>query len=338
MHKHDIIVIGASAGGVDALKLILAALPKNLAASVLIVTHIPSERGWSLAPRLDANCALPVRQAEDGETIATGHVYIAPPDRHLLVSGTQIRLGCGPRENMARPSIDPLFRSAAIAFGPRVIGVILSGMLNDGASGLEAVKRCGGIAVVQDPQDAGADEMPNNALRATHVDHVAPAGAIGPLIAGLVEQPAAPGGPAPPDICLEVEIAAGGRSDSARLRAIGDPSPLTCPSCCGVLTEVRGSRPLRYRCQTGHGYTAKLLEQTQERAVDEALRIALRVIEERAELVSRMARDAARSRRPGAAGMYRARAEEYRAHADTVRRALIFESPLSGGERGKTAN
>lgn len=256
--------------------------------------------------------------------IEPGTIYLAAPDRHLILADGHIRLGRGPRENMARPAIDPLFRSAAAAYGPRVIGVVLSGLLNDGASGLEAVKRCGGVAVVQDPADALADEMPRSALQTAAVDLSVPGARLGDVLCELVREIPGPGLPVPPDIRIEVDIAAGERADSQIVGRIADPAALTCPTCHGVMSRVRGGKPLRYRCQVGHAMTAEVMAKEQESTVDEALRVALRVIEERAELVSRMAEDARGSARRTVAEMYDERAQEYRQYADTIRRAVLL--------------
>jgi two-component system chemotaxis response regulator CheB len=262
--------------------------------------------------------------------ITPGNVYLAVPDHHLIIADGHLKLGRGPRVNMARPAIDPLFRSAAIAYGPRVIGVLLSGLLNDGSAGLEAVRRCGGFTIVQDPLDAIADEMPRSAMEAMTVDLAIPGGRIGDVLADLVKEPAGPGVPVPPEIRLEVDIAAGERVNSEVLRKLGEPAALTCPECGGTLSVVQDSGPLRFRCQVGHAYTADVLSTQQENAVDEALRVALRIIEERAELVQRMAADAANSARPTIAEMYVERAAEYRRYAETIRRAVLKSLPSNG--------
>jgi two-component system chemotaxis response regulator CheB len=322
-NNRDIIVIGGSAGATAPLKTILGALPEDLPAAVLIVFHIPS-RGIGLLSTVAAGAGkLQVRQAADRMAIERGHVYIGAPDHHLLVVDGEIRLGHGPRENLVRPAIDPLFRSAAISYGPRVIGVVLSGLLSDGAAGLNAIKRCGGRALVQDPDEAIADEMPLSAIRATEVDLVIPAARLGDALSDLTRQPPDPAVPIPPDLLLEVDIAAGERIDSEKLLGVADPAPLTCPSCGGVLSTVRAGKPLRFRCQVGHAYTAEALAKDQESKVDEALRIALRIIEERAELVSRMADDGRQSGRRAVAELYDDRAREYRKYADTIRRAVL---------------
>jgi two-component system chemotaxis response regulator CheB len=255
--------------------------------------------------------------------IEPGQVYLAAPDHHLLMSGDHVFLGRGPRENMVRPAIDALFRSAAINYGPRVIGVLLSGLLSDGAAGLNAIKRCGGISVVQDPSDAIADEMPRSALEASIIDLCVPGAGMGDVLSDLAREVAGAALPIPPEIRLEVEIAAGERIGSDKLLSVADPVALTCPACGGVLSEVKESHPMRFRCQVGHAFGADILAKEQEGQVDEALRVALRIIEERAELVQRMAADGRRNGRPAVAEMYQARAAEYREYADMIRRVVL---------------
>lgn len=333
--NRDIVVIGGSAGATAPLKTLLSGLPSDLSAAVFIALHVPARSIGILTTVASAVGRLPVHPAEDGMPIKPGHIYLAVPDHHLILAKGHLRLGRGPRENMVRPAIDAMFRSAAVSYGPRVIGVILSGLLNDGASGLEAIKRCGGIAVVQDPADAIADEMPLSALRAAAVDLTVPSVRLGDVLSDLVQEPAGWPVPVPPDIRLEVDIAAGERVDSEVLRGLADPSALTCPSCGGVMSAVRGSKPLRFRCQVGHAMTADVMAKEQENTVDEALRVALRVIEERAELVARMAEDGRKAGRTAVAETYGERAEEYRKYADTIRRAVLLSmdpaAPPSGG-------
>lgn len=333
LNNRNIIVIGGSSGATAPLKAILGALPADLPAAVFIVLHIPARSIGILATVAAAAGRLPVHQAADGMPIVLGNVYLAVSDHHLILTKGRMKLGRGPRENMARPAIDPLFRSAAVAYGSRVIGVILSGLLNDGASGLEAVKRCGGLALVQDPADAIADEMPRSAMQTTTVDLSVPSARIGDVLSELAREPAGPGVPIPPDIRLEVDIAAGERVDTEVMQRLADPAALTCPSCGGVMSLVRDSKPLRFRCQVGHSMTANVLAKKQENAVDEALRVALRVIEERAELVTRMAQDGRISGRRVVAELYEERAEEYRRYADTIRRAVLMSmAPITPSE------
>jgi two-component system chemotaxis response regulator CheB len=323
MSNRDIIVIGGSAGATPPIKSILRSLPVDLQAAVFIVLHIPSHGIGILSTVAAAAGRLPVRQAEHGMAIENGLVYIAAPDHHMLIGGGRITLGRGPRENMVRPAIDPLFRSAAMNYGPRVIGVVLSGLLSDGAAGLNAIKRCGGMTLVQDPEEAIADEMPRRALEATTVDLCVPSIQLGDVLADLTREIAGTPLPIPPDLQLEVAIAAGDRIDTPRLSKLADPVALTCPSCGGVLSKVKDASPLRFRCQVGHSFTADILAKEQEGRVDEALRVALRIIEERAELVKRMADDGRASGRRAVAEMYDERAREYRDYAESIRKAIL---------------
>lgn len=323
MNNRDIIVIGGSAGATAPLKEILGRLPVDLPAAVFIVLHIPAHGIGILSTVASAAGKLPVRQAENGMVIENGHIYLAAPDHHLLLAESHIMLGRGPRENMVRPAIDPLFRSAALHYGPRVIGVVLSGLLSDGAAGLNAIKRCGGFALVQDPKDAIADEMPLRALEVTTVDLCVPGARIGDVLSDLAKETAGTSLPAAPEIRLEVEIAAGERIGSDKLSPIARPAALTCPGCGGVLSQINAGPPLRFRCQVGHAYTADALAKEQESSVDEALRVALRIIEERAELVHRMAEDGRHSGRRAVAQMYDTRAAEYREYADAIRRVML---------------
>lgn len=324
MDNRDIIVIGGSSGATTPLKAILGGFPRDLPAAVFAVLHIPARSTGILATVASAAGPLPVRQAEEGMPIERGHVYIAAPDHHMILTDGHIRLGRGPRENMVRPAIDPLFRSAAAAYGPRVIGVVLSGLLSDGAAGLNAIKRCGGIALVQDPGDALADEMPRHALEATTVDLCVPGARLGDVLSDLAREAPGPSLPIPPELRLEIDIAAGERIDTPTLARLADPAALTCPSCGGVLSKVQNGQPLRFRCQVGHAFTADVLAKEQEGRVDEALRVALRIIEERAELVSRMAQDGRQTGRRSVAELYEERAKEYRAYAETLRAAALL--------------
>jgi two-component system chemotaxis response regulator CheB len=320
--KKDIVVIGGSAGSHSAIRRIIADLPSGLPASIFIATHMPTNSSGYLSDVLELASHLRVTRAIDGQPIEPGCVYVAVPDHHLLVIDGTVRLGNGPRENMTRPAIDPLFRSAALSYGPRVIGVILSGMLNDGASGLHAVKACGGTAIVQHPLDALSDQMPLAALEAVDPDGVVAAQDLGRFIAEMVGEDAGHDGECPAGLPLEVDIAAGGRLGAQRLKEIADPSALTCPDCDGVMSEVRGERPLRYRCQIGHANTAEVMEARAEQ-VDAALRVALRVMEERVTLVTRMAEDARRTGRNAVAELYESRAEEYTRYANVLREAAV---------------
>jgi two-component system chemotaxis response regulator CheB len=336
MAKRDIIVIGGSAGSHSALKQILANLPAELPASIFVTTHVPTNSPGYLAEMLATSAPLPVSQAIDGQPIERGRVYVAVANRHLLLIDGTIGFGDGPRENMTRPAIDPLFRSAALVYGPRVIGVVLSGMLNDGASGLTAIKACGGTAVVQHPLDAVSDEMPLAALEAVTADHVAAAEDLGRVLCELVGRDAGEAVTPPENLSLEVSIAAGSRLGSENLLKIAEPTAMSCPNGRGVLSEIRDEKPLRYRCQIGHALTAEVVAACNDE-VDEAMRIALRVMEERVTLVTRMAADARSTGRSAVAELYEARAAEYGRYATVLRDAATAAMRMSRPNRPEAA-
>jgi len=275
-----------------------------------------------LAEILAEHASISASMARDGDGLRPGHAYVAPADRHLILADGVVRLGHGPRENMSRPAIDPLLRSAGACFGPRAIGVVLTGMLNDGASGLADLKRCGGVTVVQTPRDAAAADMPWEALRASDVDYRAPLSDLPALLAELSAQEAGPRAEIPADIADEVEIALGTPRSAVLPKGLSEISPLTCPDCGGVLSRIRRLPPLRYRCQVGHAYTAEALATHQGGTVDEALRLALRIVEERIALTEAMLAEACHAGRGAAAASYAERLAESRAHADVLRRAI----------------
>jgi two-component system chemotaxis response regulator CheB len=325
MNRRDVIVIGGSAGSTGPLKTLVAALPQSFSGSILIVTHVPSHGVRLLGQVLQAKTPLEVGYPRDGDPVLPGRIYLGPADRHLMVRDGHIVLGRGPKENMARPAIDPLFRSAALEYGPRVVGVILSGLLNDGASGLAAVKQCGGYAIVQDLDEAEAADMPRAALAAAAVDRAAPAHEIAELILAQTREGAAAHARVapPPGLKLEVEIAAGGPVSSPKTASIAKPAPFVCPDCNGVLSEVEGEAPVRYRCQVGHALTGEVLDAFKHEQVEVALRTAMRIMEERATLVARLFEDAHDAGRNSAAQLYADRLREYQAQADVLRQGVM---------------
>ncbi len=323
MANRDIVVIGGSAGSSGPLKTILAALPRNLRAAVLIAVHVPAN-STGIVRSVASASSLPAKNAEDGDAILPGHVYLAPPNHHLLVMNDKLALGNGPRENLARPSIDALFRSAALSYGPRTIGVLLSGKMNDGAAGLATIKQAGGIALVQAPADAMTAEMPISALEATPVDLSATSRDLADAIVRFSSEPPGPLILLPSGVKIEVQIAAGGGSDPSKIKAIADPSAFTCPECGGVLSEVRHTKPLRFRCQIGHAFVAQTLIAEQRDFVEIALGVALRTLEERISLIERMAREAIKANRLAMARIHEERVAEYRKHADVLRAALLL--------------
>lgn len=260
------IVIGASSGGFEVLKTIISGLSADLSVPVFIVLHIPAYEPGVLAGILDRMGKLPATHPQDGETIQPGHVYVAPPDHHLLIEEGRIAVKRGPKENGFRPSIDALFRSAAYAYGPGVIGVVLSGALNDGTSGLWSVKRLGGIAIVQDPYEAEYPSMPRSVLEYVDADYRIPSTAIGPLLVRLAaeqrQQMPDMGSDLDKDMnhmAKEIQIAAGVSLPEKTIFDLGELSPFTCPECRGVLVRIQEGGLFRFRCHTGHGFTSDAL-------------------------------------------------------------------------------
>lgn len=281
-----VVAIGTSTGGLAALGALLAQLPRDFAAPVLVVQHIGPYRS-ELARRLADSGVLPAREADDGEPLRPGMVYVAPPDAHLLAERHHLRLSHGPKVHHTRPAIDPLLRSCALAHGPRAIGVVLSGRLDDGTAGLQDLKLCGGLAIVQDPGTAEARDMPMSALDNVAVDHCLPAAAIGALLAHTVAAPPPPlHWPEAAVARIRREHAASeGRDTMAFLCADTEPSLQTCPDCGGTLWQVRGSRPPRYACHTGHAFSLQVLARTQFTEAEHVLRSAVRALRERAALM-----------------------------------------------------
>jgi len=312
----DIIVIGGSAGAVEPLRTLLGSLPRDLPAAIFVVVHLGQD---SFLPSvLDRGSALPVRAARAGDRFEHGRVYVAVPGFHLLLHDEHILLRRGPRENHARPAIDPLFRSAAASFGSRVIGVVLSGSLSDGTAGLRAIKRCGGLAVVQKPEEALAPSMPRNALRRVEVDHVRAIADMPALLSRLARQRADPAREAPLDIRLEAAIAAQELADMKVDDTLGQISPFTCPECHGALWEIRDGPMLRYRCHAGHAYTADAVLAAQGDEIDRMLGTLQRAHQERAAFARRMAQQERAEQRHTLADRLETRAREYEEDAKLV--------------------
>jgi two-component system, chemotaxis family, protein-glutamate methylesterase/glutaminase len=340
MPDHDIVVVGASAGGVEALAGLAASLPADLPAAVFVVLHVPSTGTSALPGILGRHGPLPAGHAKDGEPIELGRIYVAPPDHHLLVRAGHVHLTRGPRENGHRPAVDPLFRSAAREYATRVIGVVLSGALDDGTAGLVAVRSRGGIAVVQDPQDALYPGMPASALEHVEVDHVVPAAAMGPLLARLVGGPAAePSGPAPTEMKVEVEVE-GFSLEAMEGEHPGEPSGFSCPDCSGVLWAIQDGGLQRFRCRVGHAWSPESLLSHQSEALEAALWVALRSLEERAGLARRLAELAGGRGHTITATRFEEQATEAQQAARVVRDLLLDREsfvtawPLAGDRHG----
>ncbi|HEU0101136.1 MAG TPA: chemotaxis protein CheB [Mycobacteriales bacterium] len=337
---HDLVAVAASAGGVEALKVLVADLPADLPAAVLVALHLPKDAQSLLAQILARKSRLPVVVAVHGAPLRRGHVYVATPDSHLLVRDDRILLGQGPRENGHRPAHDAMLRSVALAAGPRAVGVVLTGLLDDGAAGLAAVQRYGGTCIVQEPADSEFPSMPRAALAAVPAARSAPLHALAKEVARAVEEPAA--GPVPhvddaQRHLDEVELSSAERGSPVMAdgRTPGEPSPFSCPDCHGVLNHVPDNDLMRFRCRTGHAWTSQSLAAQQEEQVEEALWIALRVLEERADLSRRLAGEAKESSRDWSSVHFSRRAEEADRSAALIRRVLDEE--LSSADRALPA-
>ena len=323
---HDIIVIGGSAGGLDALRPILRDLPADLPAAVFVVLHVGS---ISYLPSiLDREGPLPVVAARSGEPIERGKVYVAVPGVHLLLHDNHLLMRRGPRENLSRPAVDPLFRSAAATFGSRVIGVVLSGGLSDGTAGLHAIKRCGGRAVAQEAEDAIVPSMTRNALLHVELDYVAAASEMASLLLRLTREPAGPSPEVPLEIRLEAAIAARELADIRVDDMLGKLGPFTCPECHGALWEIGDGTMLRYRCHVGHAFNADAVLSAQGEEIDRMLGTLQRSHQERAELARKMADCERAQDRHHLADHLESRARDYEEDALLVRE--LMGSGLAG--------
>lgn len=326
-----IIVMGASTGGFEAFQQIIKALPADFNAAILIVWHISPDTNGILPQVLNKLNVLYASNARDNEQIVPGHIYIAPPDHHMLVEEGKLRITRGPKENRFRPAIDPLFRSAAYAYGNRVIAVILSGNLDDGTAGLWTVKQYGGIAIVQDPFDAEVPSMPRNAMRAVNVDHIVPITELPKLLNRLITEPLMHNSNVMKNeqTKKEIEIAAEENALKKNILDYGELSPFTCPECHGVLSRLQNDKVIRYRCHTGHAYSIDTLMAALTERIEDSLYNALRGIDESIMLLNNMGDYYAESNQPKLASLYFKKAKEAEERALYVRQAVLSHEQLS---------
>jgi two-component system chemotaxis response regulator CheB len=294
--RRDIVVVGASAGGVQALQALVRGLPPDFAACMLVVVHV-SPTGQSVLPMILSQAGrLPAEHARDNQRVEQAHIYVAPPDHHLTLKphGRLAVSRRGPRENGFRPAIDPLFRTAARRYGARVIGVILTGGLDDGTLGLAHIKEHGGVAVAQDPAEAVFPSMPQSAINHVDVDHVLPVAGMASLLVRLVREPlpagaVAEGAQSVAESAGQRDVAEAGRARLLSAVDRGPPSNITCPECGGTLWELSDHSVVRYECHVGHSYTADSLLEGKSQELEATLWSALRALEESAELRRRLA-------------------------------------------------
>jgi two-component system chemotaxis response regulator CheB len=326
----NIVVVAASAGGLMPLRQLLAGLPADFPASVLTVLHIPPTGGQALPRILDRSGPLPAAAATDGEILEPGRVYVAPPDRHLLVVNGAIRLSRGPRQNGVRPAADPLFRSAALHAGPRTTAVVLSGTLDDGALGCATVERLGGRVAVQDPSEAAYPGMPQSALAATRHAVALPVNELALLLSRLAaERPARPDGDPAPE--LEAEVSRLLNGDLEVDMSARPYSGFICPDCGGPLYGTKGENAWTYDCMVGHGWSSQSLFDEQSVAVERAMWLAIRNLDERARLTRRLAEESENRGHRISAARFRETAEEACRAADQIRTAV---SGLSSADLG----
>ena len=346
MNNYHVITIGTSAGGIQALQTLIGQLPKDFPAAILIVQHLSNEAASNLVTVLGRVSQLPIEFAKDRQLIELSHIYLAPPDFHLIVKDERVRVIRGPRENRMRPAIDPLFRTAAVTYRSYATGVILTGMLDDGTAGLQAIESCGGMTIVQDPSDAAYSSMPKSAIANVRVDRIVPLKEIPDILIERVKQTPAIVSEVPADLLLEAPITKEAITEPETMKQIGKPVAHSCPSCGGPLWQIGNNTELldksrqfskqsllRYRCHIGHAFTSRTLIEEQNEATEKALWIALRTLEERGRLLKNMSDRYAQRGATALAKTHEERAEEALEHSALIRdliRALrtITEFPI----------
>ncbi|HWC18822.1 MAG TPA: chemotaxis protein CheB [Terriglobales bacterium] len=309
---HDIVVIGASAGGVQALTQIVGRLSSDIKAAIFVVVHVSPDSTGLLPNILNRCSSVPAIEARDGAPIKHGVIYVAPPDRHLIFEDHAMRVVRGPKHNRHRPAIDLLFRTAARNYGERVVGVVLTGFLDDGSSGLLAIENAGGITIVQDPEDAEVASMPRSALLQVQPDYCVPLREIGDLINRLAETEGKP-----------MVAAHKGNGGSGRAEPKKTQTSFTCPDCHGTIWEVSENGEIRFECRVGHTYSPQAMGEAADEELERSLWMALRALEETAALDQRLADLSASRKRESAHNFYRQKAHDRKRHARVLREFLM---------------
>ena len=322
MQTRDIVVIGSSMGGIEALSTLVRQLPASLLAAVCVVQHLSEESPGMLSEILARRASIDVATAEDGMDLVHGRVLVAPPNRHLLLDERAARVVFGPRENRSRPAIDPLFRTAAVHHRGRVIGVVLTGLLGDGAAGLHAVVRCGGVAIVQAPRDAAFPEMPSRALGRVPEAHAIRLAEIGPMLERLVCEPAPDDPEVPAGLRMEARFTERAMAHDDWHELPSRPTSFTCPECSGALHAMDEGGAPRFRCRVGHAFTGDELLGAKTRSLEDSLWVALQTLEERAKMLTDLALEDGRRGRGARTGGFGDRAREAREHAERLRELL----------------
>lgn len=323
--KRDIIVIGASSGGVSALLELVKSLPHDFPASIFVVQHVAPDSHSFLPELMSTVSPLKARHPKDGDTVEPGVIYVAPPDHHLLVENDTMFVKRGPKENRFRPSIDALFRSVAYSYGSRVIGVVLTGYLDDGTSGLYSVQRLGGLTVVQDPRDAQSPAMPSNALEYVEADYVVPIAEMASLLVRLTAEPATPKARVTKDELelLKIEVTIAKQDNAFELGIIdrGTATQFTCPDCHGVMTNLIEGKIIRFRCHTGHAYTISALLSEVTESVESMMYMTMRGLEETKMLLHNLGEHFAEEQ-PAVADVF------FRKSAQTGRQARLMHDSI----------
>jgi len=317
----NIIVIGASAGGLQAINKVISGLSNEIDAAVMIVLHLSRKsNAHNLAAILQRHTAMQCHVATNDTIIERGNIYLAPQDHHLMVKDRLLKINQGAHENKYRPSIDVLFRSAAVTYGNRVIGIVLTGMLEDGTSGMWAIKSCGGICIVQHPDEAEYSDMPRSVINKIQVDYKANLEDIANIIKRSIANPLPPKMSIPNELQLEANLTEQMMSHINDLEKIADRSNFVCPDCGGGMWAVKNDPVHRYRCHTGHVYTEKLLSDMQDEKIEESIWVSIRMLEEKLNLLLLMEkREGETSAR---SSYYKTRVEDMNKHISRLKKLL----------------
>ncbi len=319
-----IVVIGTSAGGFFALAELIHQLNEEMDAAFFVVMHLSHQAvGGYLVNQMQKYSSLFCTEVEEDTVIKTHTIYFAQPNKHLIIKNGKVKLGSGPQENRWRPSIDVLFRSGAAAYDGRTIGIILTGMLDDGASGMSAIKRCGGTCVVQDPNEAEFPDMPLSVLKEMNVDYCIPLSQMGEVILNVITTKEIQNTIIPTDILKEVQISENGIGTINELEELGKNSVFSCPDCGGVLFELNHDAITRYKCHTGHSYSVSDLILTQNKNLESSLWVALRSLEERKKLLSQLSEKNIQRGYNRSGSDYREKINELQMHIDNLKSVLF---------------
>jgi two-component system, chemotaxis family, protein-glutamate methylesterase/glutaminase len=284
-----VFAVGASAGGLPAVSRAVAGLDRVIDMAVLVVIHLSRQsNAQNIVNAIQKNTGLDCLVADDGMAIQSGCLYLAPADKHLAVKNGLLQLNQGPHENKYRPAIDALFRAVAVNYANRAVGIILTGMLDDGTSGMWAIQSCGGTCIAQDPDDAEFPDMPRSVINKVKIDHIVTLREMPDLITKIAQSPLPTEKPIPKELAIEAEITERMMSEIDELKQIGDRSDFVCPDCGGGLYEIKNDPAHRYRCHTGHTYTERLLGELKDEKIEESLWVSIRMLEEKHNLLRLM--------------------------------------------------